>query len=85
MTSPKGKEIATAPPLNREPSNLGVTFACSVCNEIVADVYNGNTTSVEGLSDGINAKERIESPTGRVHRPGLAQLGARRADSWASK
>jgi hypothetical protein len=59
MPSPKSKEIATTPPPDEKPSNLDVIFACSVCNETVADVYSGNTESVKGLSDGINAKERL--------------------------
>jgi hypothetical protein len=59
MTSSKGKEVDIAPPPIKEPSNLDVIFACSVCNETVADVYDGNTESVKGLSDGINAKERL--------------------------
>jgi hypothetical protein len=59
MASPKGKEIASTLPPDEEPSNLDIIFACSVCNDTVADVYSGNIESVKGLSDGINAKERL--------------------------
>jgi len=42
-----------------EPSNLDVIFACSVCGDTLSDVYEGYAESVQGLSDGINNKERL--------------------------
>jgi hypothetical protein len=49
VTVPSGEEAA---PLN-------FIYACSVCCYTLADVYEGHKESVQGLSDGINSKDRI--------------------------
>ena len=46
------------------PSEQGVAplnfiYACSVCCASVADVYESHNDTVQGLSDGINPKERL--------------------------
>lgn len=47
-----------------QPNDEGVTpldviFSCSVCGDTFADVYHGHRDTVDGLSDGINPKERL--------------------------
>jgi hypothetical protein len=49
VTVPSGEEAA---PLN-------FIYACSVCCYTLADVYEDHKESVQGLSDGINPKDRI--------------------------
>lgn len=34
-------------------------FACCICCATLADIYEGHNDSVQGLSDGINPKDRI--------------------------
>ncbi|KAF1833353.1 hypothetical protein BDW02DRAFT_599148 [Decorospora gaudefroyi] len=43
--------------LNAAPLNF--IYACSFCCASLADVYEGHTETVRGLSDGINPKERL--------------------------
>ncbi|KAH7125659.1 hypothetical protein B0J11DRAFT_435119 [Dendryphion nanum] len=38
---------------------LDIIFSCGVCNATFSEVYNGQCDSVQGLSDGINPKDRI--------------------------
>ncbi|KAL5120594.1 hypothetical protein ACEQ8H_001613 [Pleosporales sp. CAS-2024a] len=49
VTVPAGNAVA---PLN-------FIYACSVCGYTLADVYEGRHETVEGLSDGINPKDRL--------------------------
>ena len=50
---------AKAQPEEEGPSNLDIIFACSVCHDTLSDVYRGHDESVQGLSDGINKKDRL--------------------------
>ena len=48
----------------KEPTELGAAplnfiYACSLCSASFADVYEGHSETVRGLSDGINPKERL--------------------------
>ncbi|ORY09134.1 hypothetical protein BCR34DRAFT_381973 [Clohesyomyces aquaticus] len=47
-----------AHPVSKPVTPLDVVFSCGVCHETFADIYGGCAT-VEGLSDGINPKERL--------------------------
>lgn len=38
---------------------LDAIFACSVCGDTLTDVYSGPRETVQGLSDGINTKDRL--------------------------
>ena len=40
-------------------SPLNFIYACSICCASVADVYKNHKETVQGLSDGINPKERL--------------------------
>jgi hypothetical protein len=40
-------------------SPLNFIYACSVCCRSFADVYEGHSETVQGLSDGINRKQRL--------------------------
>ncbi|KAF2118004.1 hypothetical protein BDV96DRAFT_489107 [Lophiotrema nucula] len=50
-----------AQPEDEGNSALDVIFACCICQATVSDIYDGNDESVQGLSDGINPKDRIVS------------------------
>ncbi|KAJ4323937.1 hypothetical protein N0V94_001581 [Neodidymelliopsis sp. IMI 364377] len=52
---------ASAPPAPQglETSPLNFIYACSVCCATFADAYEGHDETVQGLSDGINPKERL--------------------------
>jgi hypothetical protein len=52
-----------APPSNESIAPLNFVYACSVCCAIVADAYEGHDQTVEGLSDGINPKDRVVTRT----------------------
>ncbi|KAF2690634.1 hypothetical protein K458DRAFT_354819 [Lentithecium fluviatile CBS 122367] len=53
-----------APPAEEGPSPLDIIFACSVCGDTFSDVYEGRTESAQGISDGINPKDR---PVSRLY------------------
>jgi hypothetical protein len=38
---------------------LNFIYACSICCASFADVYEGHSETVRGLSDGINPKDRL--------------------------
>lgn len=40
-------------------SPLNFIYACSVCCATFADAYEGQNETVQGLSDGINPKDRL--------------------------
>jgi hypothetical protein len=42
---------------------LNFVFACSVCCLTIADAYEGREETVQGLSDGINPKDRLVART----------------------
>lgn len=42
-----------------EASPLNFIYACSICCATFADAYEGHNETVQGLSDGINPKERL--------------------------
>lgn len=50
--------VSTAPQ-EQETSPLDFIYACSVCCATCADTYKGHNETVQGLSDGINTKERL--------------------------
>lgn len=52
---------ASAAPAEREPecSLLNFIYACSFCGTTFADAYEGHNETVQGLSDGINPKDRL--------------------------
>lgn len=43
----------------RECSLLNFIYACSICGATFADNYDGHNETVQGLSDGINPKDRL--------------------------
>lgn len=42
-----------------ESSLLNFIYACSICGATFADTYEGHHETVQGLSDGINPKDRL--------------------------
>ena len=52
---------ADASSASQGPANspLNFIFACSVCCATFADAYEGHSETVQGLSDGINPKDRL--------------------------
>jgi hypothetical protein len=48
----------TVPP-GEAAAPLNFIYACSICCYTLADVYEGQNETVQGLSDGINPKDRL--------------------------
>jgi hypothetical protein len=48
----------TVPP-GEAAAPVNFIYACSICCYTLSDVYEGHNETVEGLSDGINPKERL--------------------------
>ncbi|KAH7389444.1 hypothetical protein DE146DRAFT_680299 [Phaeosphaeria sp. MPI-PUGE-AT-0046c] len=46
-------------PAGEAAAPLNFIYACSICCYTLADVYEGHNETVEGLSDGINSKDRL--------------------------
>jgi hypothetical protein len=51
------RSVIVPPGEAAEPLNF--IYACSMCCYTLADVYEGHAKTVEGLSDGINPKDRL--------------------------
>lgn len=43
----------------QDPDTLNFIYACSVCGVTFADIHESHNETVQGLSDGINPKERL--------------------------
>lgn len=55
-----GMNAKTPPDPEPEVTPLNYIFACSICGDTFSDLYQGHhTDSVQGLSDGINARHRV--------------------------
>lgn len=60
--TPREAELSAFPKFEEEFSahpNLDYIFSCSVCGDTFSEVYKGPNSTVQGLSDGRNPRERI--------------------------
>jgi hypothetical protein len=57
MAAIESESSATSQPPDSDLCNF--IFACSICCATFADTYEGHNETVQGLSDGINPKDRL--------------------------
>lgn len=50
---------ASSAPVGHDTAPLNFIYACSICCATFADTYEGHNDTVQGLSDGINPKDRL--------------------------